>query len=397
MNNRTKLCSFLSFLAFVICFSYSNAVAEEELDPGFYPALSVGYATTDNVFMSDGNEQSDDALVIAPSLLYKMLFGKHSLDFNYIGEFTSFDTYSTEDYNDNRADAELLLDLTRRLDVTLDAGYMWSHENRGVAGSRGGTPRELDTWEQGSAEAKVTYGRRTSTAQIEVSGSFLDRKYTNNGQEERDRERAGGTIALYYNISSKTSLLIEGTYVTVDYVNDASINLDSTETFTLAGVRWEATAKTTGEIKLGYHTKDMDEEYLEDFEGGSYFVSLLWEPKPYSQITLEASRRTDEVPYDESVAVNPSYYVRDTVSVYWKHSFTDNFISYADVAIHKVEYGGIDQTEDYFNTWFELEYHLRDWLRLGAKYQYNSRDSSAAGLDYVANTFLLKVTLVNED
>ncbi len=65
---------------------------------------------------------------------------------------------------------------------------------------------------------------------------------------------------LFWNLGPKTQLLAEVTRYDENYLNNffkANYQLDSSEWRYQVGATWKATAKTTGEFRIGYYQRDM--------------------------------------------------------------------------------------------------------------------------------------------
>ena len=67
--------------------------------------------------------------------------------------------------------------------------------------------------------------------------------------------------------------VVESNWQTIDYTNElpGSVTLDSEEWRLYTGATWDATAKTTGSVRVGYLTKDFTASDYQDYS------SIGWE------------------------------------------------------------------------------------------------------------------------
>ena len=127
---------------------------------------------------------------------------------------------------------------------------------------------------------------------------------------------------------------------------------------------WEATAKTTGTIKLGQAHKNFNDGSRKDATMGSWEGSLRWSPLTYSQFDLLSSR----APADSTGIGN--YTLNSGTSLVWNHKWASYISSRANVGLIKSQYAGDareDSTRNYGVGFFhEVGYRARvglDWNR----------------------------------
>jgi hypothetical protein len=353
-------------------------VSPEDILAGFYPAVTVSVTEDSNVFRTETDEESDTVVAVSPSLAYITDLGRHRFTAQYRGDYFYHDNFSDEDTADNTLRAGLNLDMTERFQANLGAGFTQGHESRGAAGSRLALTPEPDKFEETSAEAELVYGRRIATLQLVGAVGVSDLRYTNNNQDARDRDADSLRLAAYYNYSPVTSFFVEGRRVEIDYINTVAglPNRDSTDTSYYLGARWEATAATVGEIRVGTTNKDFDDPSQSDFDGGSYLGRVQWSPVPYSVFDFYASRTTQE-----STSVDSSYILSDLYGVSWNHELTERWRldAFAEWINDEYEIGRNDKVQSYGAG---MGYNLLTWLDVGARYVHSTRDSDFAGFDY---------------
>ena len=351
--------------------------------PGFYPSISVKQTSDDNIFRQPAaSEISDDFTSIAANLLLIKTFGKHQLTAEYAGDYADYNKNTDEDYTDHTVNLNLLLDLTKKFNIDVQANYKDVHEPRGSAGTVNGSNKPNEYTEK-RIFTGFSFGRKTAKAQVELDVAAVDTEYTNNAQSARDRDNQIVSARAFYNVGNKTALFVEAKQNTVDY---ATGTLDSTENFYHLGLRWDATNKTTGEIKVGSFDKDFDAASQKDGDGTSYEASITWSPKTYSQFTLGLSR----APQESSTADN--FYTSRLVSLDWIHSFGQKLDLTVNASDGVDEYSLGVREDKLMNAGLGLSYEFRRWMDVGLNYTYSKRDSTDNTADYTDNLVSLSVT-----
>lgn len=380
-------------IALLWCALASPALAEEEetIGPGLYPAITVSYLSDSNIFRTDENENSDEIFKALPSLTLKSMFRKHTFEGSYFVEIFRYREFDDEDFEDQYLDGDLMLDLTRRLQLEFIGDYASAHEMRGTPGTRLAISREPDTWWASRIAGKIIYGRRESKNQLILTAEGYRRRYTNNEQEPRSRNRQIYTLTFFHNRKERTRFVLEGKYKTFDYFDKrAPIDLTSVEKSILLGITWEATAKTTGTFKIGWLGKDLDDPAIPDFSGLSLESEIVWEPRTYSEFTLMLVRATKESP--QTIG---SFFVSTEVGLVWDHEFNDRTTLHSKLHYQRDQYetiSDIPRDDDLFGANFEIEYNIWRWVDFGVSYEYGTRRSNFPDIDFIAHIFTAAIS-----
>ena len=357
--------------------------AQQKDKPGVFPTIAISYASDDNVFRQATSKIEDDIITFAPELLLVKAFGKHRMILDYKGEFASYSENTTEDYNDHFVNFDFLFDLSRKFNINLKADYNRVHETRESSGI---TNTILNEWTESHLFTGFAYGRRTAKAQLELDFAFNNLAFTNNNQDFRDHEDNTVSARVFYNFSKKSSVFVEAKQKTLDYVNPAARNLDSTENFYHLGFRWDVTGKTTGELKLGTFEKDFDSAVETDGDGSSYVASILWKPKSYSHVTFEFSRSPQEI------ASVDSFYISSLFSLDWEHSFSSKVALNLNLSSGIDEYSGTRE-DSLSDASLGLNYKFSRMVEMGLKYTSSERDSNFNAADYSYSIIMLTATV----
>lgn len=366
------------------------APGEEELRRPVQPFRGLHLRFTaepgydDNVLRSEDDPRGSFVIRLRPSVTLDGGYRKHSAQLRYEGEVGRFASVPEEGYFDNRLSTRVRLDLSRRLDVDLEAEAELGHDSRGALGTRLAAAPEPDRWRRLQGAAEVRYGRRIARAQLTGRLEYQGIRYLNNGQSFRDFDRLTSTGHARWNLAPRWSLLLEGSLSDIDYVLGSS-PLDSTETSLLAGVAWEATAKTRGEVKLGLMSKRFDGDTFQDFSGTRWDAEVFWNPKPYSEVRAYTSRETQE-----SSEAGASHLVDSKLGIGWRHALTER-LSFDTRAEYNLADFSDARRDELLDLRGEFTWKARSWLDLGAVYVHSRRASSEAGASFVDNLLLLRI------
>ncbi len=343
---------------------------------GLYAGVGVAYSHRSNVRRDiDGNEDSDSAYIISPRAGYKRLFGRHSAELGVTSQFTRFEDFSEENTESYTLSGLTNLDITRILDLDLYGSFTDTAEARGASGTRFNQDPVPDQVEITGYGGVFTIGRPASRTQIELGADRSQWRYQNNQQEFRDRnnDRVHGRI--YYNISPRTSVFAGAGLTDIDFIRQGT-SIDSEELAYEVGGRWDASARTTGQVSVGRTEKDFDNPALEDATTTTLAGRLSWDARPRTTFNLYGSRQ-----FEETTSAADSFYVSELVGVSVDQSFGArwNAFAYYNMTDDEFESGREDEITDYG---LGLDYSLRRWLSIGAQYSVVERESNVPGNDY---------------
>lgn len=354
--------------------------------------LSIGY--DDNVTLAPSNEISSWFYMISPAVRVE-LPSNHSV-FSLIG------AADIVRYQDSPIDnslywhlrAEWTWDISTRQDINLFAQYSEGNDRRGE-GRRQGTigliPLEPDEWELWDMGGKWDYGAVGAHGRLMLQGGASDLTYTNNRGEidgspgtrslDRDWWFYGGTF--YWRVAPKSSLLLDYLHTDINYKLSDSHN--STEDRLMAGITWDASARTSGTIKYGYLTKDFEDPARSDYSGPTWGLSVDWRPRTYSVFTLSGTMETHEPDG------GGDYVLRRDITLSWVHAWATRFGTTVDIGYSEDDYRPTDRTDDLFYWGVGASYTYNTHFRFGASITNYSRDSIESRFNYDNRVYMLSL------
>jgi len=352
---------------------------------------TVSVEHTDNV-LNNLNEISDTAFIIAPEIKYLGLVGKHKFLFNYDGKLANYSDNSDFNYNEHKLAVGARLDHSHKINSEFKLGFDKKIETPGSTNSSTQALTDFNQYQDKSALARLYYGQKNSIGQIVIGYKYNDLEYTNNQQEFRDYEQDQLSATFFYRIAPKTRLLFQATATEFTYndqqlANGLLFNQSSEQKTYLAGVEWEATAKTTGLFKIGYQYKDFDDVRFSDISGLSYFLDMIWKPNTYTNIKLGASRQATE-----SALLNESGFLSTSYSVDISHYIRPHTAITARVDIENDEIATSSNRTDKRNSiQIGINHSLREWLNIKLAYKYQEKTSDIELFNFESNIVQLSL------
>jgi hypothetical protein len=370
-----------------IClFISKSAIAEER--QGLLLNATITAEHDDNVLRKIV-PVSDSSLQISPELTYLTHMGKHIFALDYQGNYSAFKKDTKLNYNNHNIALLAKLDHSLKISSTLKLSYQDEIEEPGTNNSITSLFTEFNQTKNKKAAANIYYGTKKSIGQLSLNLQHTKQRYTNNLQDYRDLNRNKATGTFFYRIAQKTRLLFQVSLRDYDYINKSKYqNQSSQETFYLAGVEWDITAKTSGTFKLGYQGKDFDENLYQNIDALSYLLDMTWKPNTYSKVKIAASRKTQESSQiltgafiTNDLAINAEHEITTRTKLKAAYSFANNDI----ISLR-------DRTDKNHNITFGIDHSLLTWLSISLDYNFIQRKSDNAIYEHKANVIALSLT-----
>lgn len=345
-----------------------------------YPEVGTTVVHDSNIFQSPDNERSSLVFTINPGLKLEKNWQGNSYALALASPIGIYADSSNDNYVDGQFSAQADWKLPRSLGFKFLGEYLRGHDSRGAT-DRPDTG-EPNTWHSGRISVTGSYGRKETRARLEVGGNFTLKRYDQFGLPEKldDKNIANLNTTLFYQILPKTYLLGRIQYASTDYVSSLS-TADSQEMKYSIGATWDATAKTSANIELGYSNRSYDTTGVENVSGIYWNAGVQWKPLNHSILDLTTSKFVDD-----ATGIG-SYISQQNVGVAWKHKWSPRILSSANFSIGTFDYGGSSRNDDLYNYGVNLTYQYRKWLNVGTGVQMNHRDSNNDDFDYDKTVF----------
>lgn len=340
------------------------------------PVLQVSTGYDDN-FRSSSDKDSTWFTSIQPSFTLGAAGLKSEYEFTYSFIHDYFHSYSSEKSTDHFLDARAFFDFNSRNRLLLSAGFSDT-----TSVNEANEPD--DEYRSRGLNALYTFGAETARINLDV-GLDLNRTRTQNdiNLDKNLNSRQLSTTA-YYRVSPRTRLLGELRHSKLDYTDDSA--RDSTNRTYLLGAEWEATAFTTGSVRIGRTKKDFKDTSKSDASRNMWELGVVWAPLTYSVFNL-STRSSIEEGDDGADSIK-----QQTYNLGWNHDWngfisTNANYSYID---KKYDFGRKDKMHD---TSIGVNYAIDRWIDLGLSYSYTDNKSTDNNEAYTRNMVMLTLTV----
>ena len=381
----------------------TQAIEPRNVQAGpFYiaPTLDVAARYVDNLFRLDEDKKSTWVTEYTPKLLTWLQDGNNTYSLSYQLEDSHYASSHDDDFTDHRANLDLHHEFNVRNVLNINGEYYDGHEERGTGLTEGEIAELIDEpveYESNRIGGDYTYGNRLSRGRLELAARTVSYEYKNFRNFTRFRDRDADTYGatFFWKIGPKTDALLEVRAIDNDYdkVNplDSAGTLDSEEMNYLVGLSWDATAKTTGSIKVGAYDREYDSSGRSDDDGFQWEVDVTWKPRTYSSINLN-TRRVSQETNGLGDFIDTSEY-----AVAWDHKWTLRSRTRMSFLYGDDDYSGVERSDDRIELEASFSHELKRWLDLGFGYRFEQRDSNARSLgeslDYTQNIFFVEAKL----
>jgi polysaccharide biosynthesis protein VpsM len=339
----------------------------------------------DNLFLAPTDEKGSNVYLLTPGVKLDARDANKVLQASYQAQVGRYTSSRDDDYVDHTARAQFDMAVDRRNFLRFGYDYLRSHDPRGstdrpVAG-------EPDRYRETSPYFMYALGSPGAEGRLELYYSDPSRRYISNRQftaaSDRDMQEFGG--AFYWRVLPRTYVMAEARETNVRYVLPGS-PLSADERRYYAGVMWEATAATTGTVKVGQLKRDFKDPEQTDFSGTSWEALVTWAPRTYSKFDFYSARLTNE-----STGLG-DFILTSVGGVTWSHSWTTYVTTAVDARYQKDDYQAFDRNDRTAALGLKAGYRFRRWLTLGAEYTHVKRDSNIDVFHYKRNLYFLTLT-----
>lgn len=375
-------------IAAVPAFAQEDDQAEEpglEFGGGIWrPAIETSYFHSDNFYNQSFAEQSASGVLIRPKLSYVSSAGRLTFNSLLDTEYGQFDLPgSADDYLDASVRAQL--DYAGGTRHRLDLLGMFQHEHDPFGIDRtedpGARRTELDRWNQTNGRLRYRFGAAGAAINAEVAVSGLRKAYiTNRGDTDPlNYDSFGAEYQLSYRYSPKSSVLVDVSRIDVEF--DSSFGggpeqRDGRLYRARLGMRWLATAKTAGDVRIGVRRRSFDNG-AEPLEGLDWQAGIQWSARAKTLIELRTFRSDQESYVSSSRLIDLK-----AVNLEITQTLTARLKGTLGVENTRAKFIGGNREDDIWGTGLRFSYLMRRYLHLEARAQYTERESSTAARDY---------------
>ena len=364
------------------------------------PSVDVNVENNDNVYLqADGNEVESTITRIAPALSLIGDMGAIQWNANYRAEQGTYSKDEDDDYLDQNIKVAAGFEVNARNQIDVNAAFNSAHDARGAGALEGAAALDVlaepDQYEETTAGVQYTFGADSAFANIVASADTYQKRYDDNKQQDgstidnsdRDYDKVTALVGAQLNLSPATKAVFEISQASISYDANDDDAREGDNLKILAGMSWDITGKTTGEVKLGSATRDFKNSDEDSTTRLSWSANLTWEPMTYSSVALYSAQSNNET------ATVGSYIANTYTQVSWDHSFS-TFVSAGIEASRSADtYVGASREDETVSYGLNVTYSPKAWMDVKASFNQADRDSTDNDLDYAGQVVNLGITL----
>jgi len=328
----------------------------------------------DNIFWSDGHEQSDLIFTISPSLRLEYpgddylirLAGRTDLQYfsKYTGEnHCNYNLEGVFDYSFSKYVIKIK-DVFRKTSARFDTEQ------------RTRIPRIENT-------GRIGLLRDFQDLEIEIAYQNFYRHFLRSDYTQYDHQQHSGIGTIFYRVAPQVKILGEYTYDRILYRLSTERNGYYNEV--RAGLKGSLTDKLTVTAKVGYQAREYDQAGLENYDGPVGFVALEEYFSPYLNMLLVWERTIQESTY----SIN-NFYILNRLRYRVSQQLFQKVRGYLDLSYQNHRYkvsnpGEPKRDDDIWTASPGVRYQIQPWLYLDLNYSFRKQDSNISGGDYQDN------------
>ena len=330
-----------------------------------YTTIRFGVLSLDNAFKSETDTIDSSGFRIAPSAT--VVADRRGLKFTagYSGEYASFDQAEL-DYYDHKLAASVDAILGTRKRFSASTNLSFRHEELGTDLTRGlvNAGDEQVQAVDFAADANYIYG--APSAKFNVTGGFFLQNvaFQNRSDltEGRDYLEVKPYARVSYRLSSDTRALVELGLSNFDFDDDSR---DRSVVELLAGLAFQGTGKTKGQLKVGVSSNNYRDSRLEDAAVLVANIGLTFSPSSITRVDVNFNR---EINNDEGIDFSngTSQTIDDTALIRWSREWSGFARSVAYASFDNQDRDCPSSGTQTAEVGLELSVLPRRWIEIGA-------------------------------
>jgi len=344
------------------------------------PIVNAGYKYDNNIFSQDDDTKESGIFMFSPSTNFLLDDGVNSYQVDIGAQWGMF-IDSSED-NSFAGDLGFTTHLEpssrSRFDIEFEANKKIETRGSGITEGLGDIVDEPISYNEQLAQLTYEYGSLSSSARIAFTGSYYNKNYTNFAAITQFRNFNKSTVGstFFYSTNSSTDAFLEIKNSNTKFDISENFSRDS-EVFTaLIGVKWEATALTSGSFKIGQEEKDFSDAGREDFKGVSWEGNINWQPLTYTTLSLTTSRAT------KNPDVQGDFIKESVYGVNWTHEWNEKITSTLNYSYRDEDYSGFERVDKNNNFYADVIYQFKRWADISLYMEHTDKDSTNEDIVY---------------
>lgn len=390
-QSRLRACSLPASIFCALGLLHGTALADRyQLGGGFEGGakLEASAVSVDNYFYQDADAISANGYRIRPEASINRAGQSTQIAITGYAENSDFDLPGELDnYLDYGATGDFVWRPYQRHAFDFSAAFRRGHDPAGLQRTEqepNFSAGEMDRWNQTSSYVLYRYGSPDSLASNTLRAGRTQRKYQTNRDDTvfLDFTVRELQYELAYEYSPRTALLFNAEQRATDYARStlSSVgNRNGNELTLTGGLRWVATAKTSGDFRIGVRNYSVDGRRQPSRQSLAYRASLRWNPSAVTAFKLGLGQSTTETFRADTFFIDER-----KLDLGWEQAWSTRFSTNAGLSYVNSEFVGSAREDKFISASIGFEYLLMRQLKVFGQYLSRNRDSSFRSLDYDA-------------
>ena len=358
------------------------------------PQATVSAEYNDNIYYSDGGEEEDLLLRVAPEVELASDWNRHALRFNAGVGYGAYVDNEADNFLDAFGQVQGVYDISRisAVRATLRADRL--HEGRGDVDADNAALEPVEyTVLSGRIDGRYKPNRIRISPFVEVSHRNYDDASIVTGiqnNDDRDRIRVGGGVEVGYEFLDGYEAFVRGQADQVTYddsVDDQGVERDSVGLAGLAGVRFDLTRIITADLGIGIVSRDYEDPTLETLTGVTAEATATWSVTPLTTLVFSLERDIEETTQN---GASGAFATKGEIEVV--HSLRRDVLVSAFINAVDRDFEGGARQDRSVGVGVGAEWAMNRNLTLAGRYEHGDRDSTRIGEDYKQNLFTIALT-----
>ena len=360
---------------------FAKLAGSDGIDLGpvtLHAGLRVAEKSDSNIYSSPNKEVDDYITLISPGFLLTVRTQRQKLELGAGAETSMYSENNDENFTAMSYKAGYSLNSTSGISFSINDLYGTSEDPRPEQNV--GERKKHFT---NKAEGKLGYTFPAKKFSAEFFAKEFYLQYDEPADENSNRKDREYGVGMYYRVLPKTSLLLEYSHGTKEYFDRTDKEYDSRSNFYRLGIKWDATAKMNGALKIGYEDRTYPEIDHNKSMAPVIDGNVMYKITESTKIKFLARFGIDETAYQGNASLSSSYnYDHQEVGVGIKSRLL-NRVTF-DIAVRAVsdEYenfqgGALESRKDtikYFDA--TVEYDFIKNLSVGIHYNAKGKESN---------------------
>lgn len=355
-----------------------------------FPSVTVEGNYDDNVFATENDRRDDFIVVAAPAVRADSTWSVHDLKLGAGARIGRYSDYTSENFEDYYANAQGRLDITSDSALSANLGFNRLHEGRGSPDTdRAPTQFNL-------SEAGLRFNQDFNRVSGEVAASVQHYDYRPRaGDDNDDRDitiyrshvRGDYRFAEEWGVFSR----VTGNWREPTQSPDPGERDRTSRGWQVdAGLAFDLTGVTFGEVFAGYRQQYFEDDNLDDVKGLSFGAEVV---NNFTRLTTFTLRGTSSI--EETTFQNASSYLQHSLAFRADHELRRNILLHGGLGYDMYDYQGIDREADRFTGTLGATWMANRHMHFKANYTHTAHNESGAvqADDWNRNLVMLSLQL----